>query len=330
MLLKDSKGMLFSTEFLLTIILIVLIMGIVVNLIDKSDEKILNSLKTNNLEGLALKVVDNLISSPGSPENWEKLSNFNNVIPGLSIQNENKETILNTISFKKIKTLKSNYNTLISKNIFNNEIKSSIAIYPINKKVAPIILGDEIITGENSNVFVANRTVKCDFLSELTLISIINGNNNENSTKTNLNLKLCNHETINNLNHANTQEYRWICDEFKIKKKDIEYNDYYLILDDESTKINGYWILDNNKIMSKVELPTNNKKTDLNSYFLENLENDNELIFYLHTKIPSNNKNKFNCVLVAIPKEMEMENADLNFEYFTLQTCEFILKISYY
>ena len=102
MLLKDPKGMLFSTEFLLTIILFLLIIGIVANLIDKTDEKILNSLQTNNLESLTSKVVDNLISSPGSPESWEKLSSFNNVIPGLSIQNKNKETIINTISFKKI------------------------------------------------------------------------------------------------------------------------------------------------------------------------------------------------------------------------------------
>jgi hypothetical protein len=126
---------------------------------------------------------------------------------------------------------------------------------------------------------------------------------------------------------VNTQEYNWICSEFKIKKKDIEYNDYYLILDDESAKINGYWILDNTKSISNIEIPINNIKTDLNSYFKENLENNNELIFYLHCKVPSN-KNKFNLCLVAIPKEMEIE--DLNFEYFQIQTCTFVLKTFYY
>ena len=317
MLLKDQKGMLFSTEFLLTIILFILIMGIVANLIDKSDEKILNSIKTNNLESFSSKVADNLISSPGSPENWEKLSNFNNVIPGLSIQNENKETIINTISFKKINALKSNYNTLISENIFNKEIKSSIAIYPLNWKINPIIIGDEINNKESSNIFTVNRTVKCDFLSELIILSLSNENNQNNN--------LCNHNPINNLSHVNTSEYKWICNEFKIKKGDIEYNDYYLILDDESAKINGYWILDNTKKVSNIEIPANTIKTDLNSYFKENLENNNELIFYLHCKIPSNNK--FNCVLVAIPKKMEVE--DLNFAYFTFQTCNFVLKTSY-
>ena len=319
MLLKDPKGMLFSTEFLLTIILFVLIMGIVANLIDNSNEKILSSIEINNLESLTSKVADNLISSPGSPENWEKLSSFNNVVPGLSIQNENKETIINTISFKKINALKSNYNTLINENIFNNEIKSSIAIYPLNNKVKPIIIGDEIKNEEKSNIFTVNRTVKCDFLSELAILSL--------SSENNQNDNLCNHNPINNLSHVNTQEYNWICNEFKIKKKDIEYHNYYLILDDESAKINGHWVLDNTKKISNVEIPANTIKTDLNSYFKENLEEDNELIFYLHCKIPSNNK--FNCVLVAIPKENEMEIEDLNFAYFTFQTCNFVLKTSY-
>jgi hypothetical protein len=323
MILEDSKGMLFSTEFLLTIILFILIIGIVANLMDMSDEKILNSMKTNNLESLTSKVADNLISNPGSPENWEKLSNFNNVIPGLSIQNENKETLINTISFKKIQCLKSNYNTLVSKNIFNNEIKSSIAIYPLNKEIAPIIIGDEINYNENSHVFVAKRRVMCDFLSELAIFSINSGNIRENSQ----NKILCNHNIINNLNHMNTQEYYWICKEFKVKKNDLGYNDYYLIFDGESVNIGGFWILDNIKTKSSVENPVNNIKTDLNSYFNDNLKDDNELIFYLHFKIPSNNK-KFHSALVAIPKEMKIN--DLNYAYFQPQTCEFVLKTFYY
>ena len=319
MLLKDSKGMLFSTEFLLTIILFILIIGIVANLIDASNEKILNSVQTNNLESLTYKVADNLISSPGSPENWEKLSNFNNVIPGLAIQNENKEVLINTISFKKINALKSSYNIVISKNIFNKEIKSSIAIYPLNKKIKPIITGDEINSGNSPYIVVANRTIKCDFLSELAILSINSNDNLKNN--------LCNHDIANKSSHENTKDYIWTCKEFKIYKKDIEHNDYYLILDDESVNIGGCWILDNTKTISNTETPANNIKTNLNSYFTRSLENNTELIFYIHCKIPYNNKNKFNCVLVAIPKEMDIE--DLSYSYFTPQICEFILKTSY-
>jgi len=322
MLFKDSKGMMFSTEFLLTIVLFVVIIGIVANLMGYSDEKILNSIKTNNLESLTSKVADNLISSPGSPENWEESSNFNYVIAGLSIQNENKEIIINTISYKKINSLKTNYDTLISENIFNNEIKSSIAIYPLNEKIDPIILGDEIDYNENSNVFVANRTVKCDFLSRLALLTVNNENINENNQSKNL----CNHDTIDKLNHTSTSEYYWICKEFKVKKSDLEYNNYYLILDEESTKIGGFWILDNTKTKSDVENPVNSIKNDLNSYLQANLENESELIFYLHLKIPSNKK--INLCLVAIPKEMEID--DLDYAYFVPQTCEFVLKTFYY
>jgi len=324
MLLKDSKGMLFSAEFLLTLVLFVVIIGIVANLMDNSNEKILNSIKINNLESFTSKTADTLISNPGSPENWEKLSNLNNVIPGLAIQNENKETIINTISFKKISALKSNYNILIGKNLFNNEIKSSIAIHPLNKKISPIIIGDEINNRESSNVFTANRTVKCDFYSDLAIVSISSEDVRENSS----NSYLCNHNPINNLSHVNTGGCQWICKEFKIKKRDLDYHDYYLIFEDESVNTGRLWVLDNTKTISNTEVPVSSSKTDLNSYFKESLENNNELIFYLHGNFPSNNNNKFNCVLVAIPKEMNID--DLNYVYFVPQICEFILKTAHY
>jgi len=319
---KDSKGMLFSTEFLLTLILFVIIIGIVANLMDNSNEKILNSIKINNLESYTSKVADNLITSPGSPENWETIPSFNNVIAGLSIKNENKETVINTISYKKISSLKSNYNILIGKNIFNNEIKSSIAIYPLNKDLKPVIMGDEINYNNNSNVFVVNRTVICDFFSNLAILSLNSAKIDENFFQKHM----CNHNTIDTISHGNSKGYYWVCKEFTVKKRDLEFNDYYLIFDEESVKIGGFWILDHTKSKSSIEYPVNNIKTDLNSYFFENLENETELIFYLHYKIPSN-KN-LNSVLVAIPKKMEIE--DLNYGYFVPQTCEFVLKTFYY
>ena len=346
MFLADSKGFVFSTDLLLTLFLIILIIGIVANIIDSSNEKIINPLEVAELERISSEAVDVLINNPGTPNNWEELSDFSGVRPGLAIQNENEESLINTISFKKIKTLEnSEYDNLISSKIFNNRIKSSIAIYPINPNLNPIIVGDEInsSSGNISNIVVINRTVKCDYYSDLAIVSIfnkdifsvLNKNNIINGLKgyNNFNEKdseniFCNHETIDNrIHHSNSGNYEWICKEFTVSKQDLDKNNYYLIFNDESVNNDNYYILDNVENILNNEENINNEKINLNSYFENSLTNKNSITFYLHCKINKNKFDDFNCVLVNVPKEIDVNN--LNIDYFTEQDCDFIMKTSY-
>ncbi|KZX14610.1 hypothetical protein MBCUT_20000 [Methanobrevibacter cuticularis] len=325
---KDSKGVLFSTDFLLGLFLFIIAIGMMINIIDNSDDKILNSLEVNNLERLTSEIADYLINNPGSPENWENLNDYNDVSPGLAIRNGNNDTIINSISFKKIKILENEqYETLIDRNIFNDEIKSSIAIYPFNENLDPITIGNDVINKNISNVVVVNRTITCDFLSSLALVSIINENRDI------IYDKLCNHDIIDNgndiseLDHVENQDFIWICKEFKVKRSELENNNYYLLFNKESTKINSHWILDSSKTEINIENSITSPIINLNRYFEDNLANESSLIFYLHCKVPKKDKNKFECVLASVPYDLNLDN--INIDYFKTQNSYFILKTWY-
>lgn len=95
--IKDKYGLLYSTELLLSIILIVFIIGIMANLSDGLNERMLTEEEFSSLENIAIESSDYLLNNPGSPENWEcdeGLDNgavSSNIIPGLAIKNKNME-----------------------------------------------------------------------------------------------------------------------------------------------------------------------------------------------------------------------------------------------
>jgi len=326
----DSKGILFSTDFLLTLLLFVIVIGIIANIIDSSNEKVLNPLEVAELERLTNIAVDNLLNNPGSPSHWENMNNFQSVIPGLAIEYSNNEGMINTVSFKKLEILNSNYNNLIENKLFNNRVKSSIALYPMDCGVDSIFIGDSINNfNENaSNIVVVNRTVKCDFYRELAILSVKNGDEFSYKNLDN-NRNYCNHEAINNLNHSNDNGYSWICREFKITRNNFQNNDYYLLFNNESIHNGNYWFMDNiNNLSSDVNISTiTNEKIDLNNYFSEVLENESSMIFYIHFKVKNTDLKDFNCVLVGINDKIDINT--LNIDYFKEQVCNFVMMTSY-
>lgn len=342
LLYKDCKGMNFSTDLLIALFLFVIVLGIIANIIDSSNDKIINPLEVAELERLSGEVVDNLINNPGTPNHWEELYSFDGVKPGLAIENTGGGTIINTVSFKKIKILENGwYEELIGKKMFNKKIKSSIGLYPINCNVDSITIGDPLLIDSDvsmmnpniSNIITVNRTVKCDFYHDLAIVSVFNGNKLGEATieygSSNLtnNRNLCNHETITSLNHSDSENYKWICKEFKITKKDFEKNNYYLFFSDESANNDNYWILDDIRHTSTYENPINSKKISLNNNFSDIFENKSSIIFYIHFKVNKNKLNDFNAVLVGIQEDMENDN--LNIDYFKEQDCHFVMRTCY-
>jgi len=346
---KDCKGMIFSTDLLLVLFLFIIILGIIANIVDSSNDKIINPLEVAGLERLSGEVVDNLINNPGTPRHWEELYSFDGVMPGLAIENTGGGTIINTVSFKKIKILENGwYEELINKKMFNKEIKSSIGLYPINCNVESLVIGDSLLIDNDipfmnpniSNIVVVNRTVKCEFYHHLAIVSVFNGNelgevnmeydngnSSSNSSSLSNNRNLCNHETIANLSHSDSNNYKWVCKEFKITKKDFEKNNYYLFFSDKSMNNDNYWILDDLNYVSTSEHPINREKISLNDNFSDIFENKNSMIFYIHFKINKNKLNDFNAVLVGIPEDIENDN--LNIDYFKEQDCYFVMRACY-
>ena len=187
-LIKDQYGLLYSSELLLSIILLIFIIGVVANLSDGLNEKILSEEELSSLEAIAIESSDYLLNNPGNPENWEEDDGLDNgivsknIIPGLAIKNKNVENgeffdesasdemiMSNTISYNKLMKIKNNYDSLVDENLFNNSVHSSMAIYPLNSEIRPIEMGydfgNEDDNVNDNDIVTVNRTVKCDFYS---------------------------------------------------------------------------------------------------------------------------------------------------------------------
>ena len=352
-LIKDQYGLLYSSELLLSIILLIFIIGVVANLSDGLNEKILSEEEISSLEAIAIESSDYLLNNPGNPENWEDdegLKNgivSKNIIPGLAIKNKNVENgeffdesasdemiMSNAISYNKLIKIKNNYDSLVDSNLLNDSVISSMAIYPLNSEIKPIEMGydfeDKNDNVNDNNIVTVNRTVKCDFYSNFV---VYNFNDFELFGDDYNKDMFCNHDTNPNLtNHSNDGRTLWLCKSFRVFKESLDEYNYYLI-SDESVKDTGtYWILESINRTSENEKILIQEVIDLNPLLMEDLENSYDEIYSIHFNVPKNRANDFKTVLVAIPKNMTdvlISNDGLNYDYFRVQDVNFVLKAGY-
>ena len=350
---KDRYGLLYSTELLLSIILLVFIIGIIANLSDDLNEKILSEEEISSLEDMAIETSDYLLNNPGNPENWEDDDGLDNgivsskIIPGLAIKNKkidngefysesaSSEMIMsNAISYNKLIKMKNNYDLLVNRNLLNDTYKSSMAIYPLNSKIGPIEMGydfDDNDDNVNDNdIVVVDRTAKCDFYSKFV---VYNFNDFEPLGDEYKKDEICNHDTSTDLeNHTNDGKSYWLCKNFRVYKKSLEEYNYYLISDETIKNSNSYWILESLNRPNENKQRLNEEVIGLNPFFIADLENSSNEIYSIHFNIEKNHVNDFKTVLVAIPKDMSDElksNNELKYDYFKVQDVNFLLKIAY-
>lgn len=349
-LIEDRYGLLYSTELLLSIILLIFIIGTIANLSDGLNEKALREEELSSLENIAIESSDYLLNNPGNPEDWEDDNGLDNgivssnIIPGLAIKKKEIENgqfysesaseekvIGNAISYEKLIKARNNYDQLINKNLFNDSFKSSMTIYPVNSKIRPVAMGDDLDDNVNDNdIAVAKRTVKCDFYS---CFAVYDFNDLELSGDDYERDSICNHDTDSNLeSHSNDIGSIWLCKNFRVYKKSLKDYNYYLISDECIKNSNCYWILES------VNRPNDNKERlnqeviDLNPFLLEDLENSSNEIYAIHFNIDKGHVNDFKTVLVAIPKNMTNDlitNDELKYDYFKSQEVCYVLKMAY-
>ena len=364
-ILNDKNGLMYSTELLLSIILLIFIIGIMANITDEMNDRILSTEELSSLEDISIRGCDYLLNNPGKPENWEDDDGLNqgiisrNIIPGLAIKNKKIENgmfydeskdemrvLPNTISYKKLMKMKNNYDDLINLNLFNDSLKSSISVYPLGdgvgsdgvgnmgnngleNKIIPIHMGDDLNDLEN-DVLVVNRTVKCDFYSNFVIYNFndfeLYGDDYEKKEE-------CNHDSNPNLeNHSNDMNYFWLCKSFRVYRNSLNSYNYYLISHEDTKESNVYYVLESLNRTNDNKQRINQDIIDLNPFFTEDLENSSNEIYSIHFKIPKNNIDNFKTVLIAIPKNMSNEliaNNQLNYDYFRVQNVNFVLKTAY-
>lgn len=351
-MIKDQYGILYSSELLLSIILLIFIIGVIANLSDGLNEKMISEEEFSSLETIAIESSDYLLNNPGNPENWEDDIGFDNgivskrIIPGLAIKNKKVENgefysesasdemiMSNAISYRKLIRIKNNYDSLVDRNLFNDSVRSSMAIYPLNSEIKPIEMGydfdDEDDNVNDNDIVTVNRTVKCDFYSGFVVYNF----NDFELFGDNPNDDLCNHDSNPNLtNHENDERSFWLCKNFRVYKESLDDYNYYLI-SDESVKNSGtYWILESLNRTDENKQILNEEVIDLNPFFMNDLENSSENIYSIHFNVLKNRIDDFKTVLVAIPKNMTdvlISNDEMNYDYFRVQDVNFVLKAGY-
>ena len=284
----DEKGSI-STEILIVLMVILLIIGLTAKFSETTLDKIAISTENENIELLLSQSVDSLINNIGT-QNWEKYIIGS---PGLAISNENEVVIPNSISYDKFLVLGKHYEKLVDKNLFKSKIKTSMEIIPQESNVSSVKIGSQ---EDANNVYSVNRVVKCDFYKKYVVKDF--------QTK-----GKCNH------NHGDS----YSCNYFKVYRSNLRNNDYYLLIDDDS-KDNLRWYMDTTRIKSFFGESVSSNEIYLNNKIQSKFPiTDLSSVVFIHF-----NKKDTKAVLVSVPKDFDKSN--LNYDYFRTNNCQFILK----
>lgn len=284
----DSKGNM-TIELGLILVIILFITGIVLSFTEMANEKIVKQEEMEHVETLIERTADNLINTPGNPEDWEKYAKGT---PGLAIINEENAIVPSSISYFKLKALGSNYNRLVDEKLFDSKIKTSMELIPQESIISSVKVGHE---DEGKNVFSANRHVICDFYKKYVIKDF------KSKGK-------CNH------NHKQDSHS---CNYFKTFKGNLKYSDYYLIADEDELYDLEY-LVDTTRMLKHEGWETlPSEKIYLNDKF--DFYGDKDAIVFVHL-----NKKNPKAVIVSVPKDFDKDN--LRYDYFRANECKFILK----
>lgn len=182
---------------------------------------------------------------------------------------------------------------MVDKNIFDSKIKTSMEIIPKESSISSVKIGSQ---DDGKNVYSVNRMIKCDFYKKYVVKDF---------------------QTKGKCNHNHKDDYS--CNYFKIYRSYLRSNDYYLLIDKDSTD-NLRWSIDNTKIkLPALESVTSNKIYLNNRINIEFPITDFSSIMFIHF-----NKKDVKALLVCVPKDFD--KSKLNYDYFRTNNCEFILK----
>ncbi|QHN07640.1 hypothetical protein [Methanothermobacter sp. THM-2] len=147
--------MIFSTDFLLSLIIVAIILGMSAELMDVQETRMNERFRETYTRDKGATAADILINTPGDPVNWEKLPVGACRYPGLAVPGKR-----GVISYEKIMKIRSRPE-LLERAFPGLHVK--IVLRPLNDRISPIIIGGEL---KGNEIYVFRRTVNCNFLSD--------------------------------------------------------------------------------------------------------------------------------------------------------------------
>ena len=286
----DERGN-FTLEIVVVGIVILLILGIISITTELSTEKISKATENNNIEKTISETCDYLINNPGIPQNWD---DYKSKRIGLAIVNEDDKVIPNSVSYFKLLELGRDYERLVTKKVFDNKFHTSMELIPFETSISSVKIGSN---DESGNIYSVNRLVKCEFFKKYVVKDFsIEGKCNDNH-----------------------DPKKYSCNYLNLFKKNLESLDYYLLID-ESEINNVDYSYDTTHFKEYSGETVTDEKIYLNNKFKSLFEGDeSDEIIFIHF-----NKKNAKAVLVSVPKDFDKNK--LNYDYFTTQSCKFIIK----
>ncbi|BAM70521.1 MULTISPECIES: hypothetical protein [Methanothermobacter] len=146
--------MILSTDFLLSLIIVALILGTSAELVDMQESRLSEEFREGHVNQKAAAAADILVNTPGDPPSWEKIPVSACKSPGLAVPGER-----GTISYEKFRKLQSRPELL--GRAFQG-MRVQLVLRPINSSIRPLVAGENISGDEIS---VMRIPVNCNFLS---------------------------------------------------------------------------------------------------------------------------------------------------------------------
>jgi hypothetical protein len=330
-LIKENNGIVFSIDLMLALIVITVILGVSANAMDIVGSKMQDFSYAHSLERITTSGADMLIKTPGSPENWEDLSEFNGVTPGLAESESNKtKNQPNTLSINKINRLKEFYDVLIPGKVIPQYCNSTLIIYSVDQSLEPIVVKNLSVNPTSPDVLVINRTVLCDYLNNSILV-FIKPKNDTGAPGQNSMGEICPHHESNATQEHVKVDYKnqksgWICYHFRVTRDMLESTDFYLmtdpaIIEDSSSG----WMIDRPENISKEFQSFKNKPILVNERIKEIVNNNTTSVLWLHIFYSGDPEKTFNTYLAGFPKGTPTEKIKLL--YLIPQPCYFVFKV---
>jgi hypothetical protein len=331
---KDG-GQVFSIDMMFAFIIITVIIGVSANAMDMVSYRMQDYSSRFSLERVTTDAADILIKTPGSPENWDKCNYSYDMVPGLAqIDVKCGKTVPNTLSLSKVSKLGYEYRGLMNGKIFPPEVNSSMVIYPVNTALIPMVIWNDTLPVDASEIAVANRTVLCDFLSANVIIGTNTHGNPAYSVETGFDWEICPHVNLTgDLGHQQpisngTGTPGWVCHHFNITFEDLQIYDFYILTDPEQLSDNSArWIIDRPENMTKEQQRFVNSPILINDRILQTLGTDTRAVLWFHIFTAGDPKKAFKAYIISVRKGTPLEQVDL--DYLNPQPCFFVLKVWY-
>jgi len=329
---EEIKGMVFSVDLMLALIIITVILGISADAMDIASSKMEEYSHASSMERITCESADMLIETPGSPENWEELRDLNGVTPGLAeINPDTGEIQPKTLNIRKINRLKEYYDELINGRVLPPYCNSTLVIYPVDESLEPIIVDNNSVESDSTEIMVVNRTVLCNSINTSVLVFIKDVKDDSYLLEPEGLGEKCPHDGVNGSSEHSKVDYRnrkpgWMCYYFKVTQDILNSTDFYIITEPASVDDQAAcWMIDRPENITENTNSFKNSPIPVNGRLKECMGNESTAVLWLHVFSSGNPDQTFNTYLAGFPKGTPPEKVKV--QYLNPQPCYFVLKV---